>query len=161
MELKKLSAVKPGTILVISGGIEREIIRVVDYKGATSGWVDLVSLAETGREVVLEIADRKVRVWLETSEMPLNAETMAPITEISVDVIVYGTSRFELDEGPSRAKITSTTKEGVEDGKWRFSVFCPEGDEKSDERICVEDKGGRLVVYHSVGFVSAKEIQVK
>ena len=160
MKLKELWAVKPGTILAISG-VEREIVKVVDYKGTTSGWINLVSLTEKGREVVLEIADRKVRVWLETSEMPLDAETMAPITEISVDVIVYGTSRFELDEGPSRAKITSTTKEGVEDGRWRFSVFCPEGDEESDERICVEDKGGRLVVYHSVGFVPAKAIQIK
>ena len=161
MKLKELIETKPGTVLVLPRGEELDIFKVVKYRGATDGWINLVSMSETGRETVLEIEDRKVRDWREMLGLPLDAETMAPITEISVDVIVYGTSRFELDEGPSRAKITSTTKEGVEDGRWRFSVFCPEGDEESDERICVEDKGGRLVVYHSVGFVPAKAIQIK
>ncbi len=160
MKLKELMETKPGAILVLPS-IELEIVKSVKYKGATSGWIDLVSLAKTGREIVLEIEDRKIRPWLEEWELLLDAETMAPITDIDVEVIIYATHRFKKIEGPSDAKIVSLTKEGTEKGKLRFAVFCPEDDEESEERICVEDKGSRFIVYHSVGFVPVKEIQVK
>lgn len=161
MELKKLSKVKPGTTLVVFG-TEREIVEVVNYRGTTSDWINLVSLAETGREVVLEIADSQVRVYLEIQELPLDAETMKPIDDINADVIViHGSRRFELDEGPSRAKTTSLTKKGTEEGKLKFAVFCPEGEEESDEVVSIENKKGRLIAYHSTGFVPLKEIRVK
>ena len=160
MDRKKLLETKPGTILVLPGK-ELEIVRVSKYKGSTFSVVNLVALAATGREIVLETADRRIRVWLEISEFPLDAETMVPITGIDAEVIILGSSRFELWEGPSRAKTTSITAKGTEEGKLRFSVFCPEGNEESDERICLEEKGGRLVVYHSVGFVPIKEIRIK
>ena len=160
MDRKKLLETKPGTILVLPGK-ELEIVRVSKYKGSTFSVVNFVSLAATGREIVLETEDRKVRVWLEISELLLDAETMAPITDIDVDLIMHGNRVFELWEGPSRAKTVSLTKEGTEEGKLRFTVFCPRNEEESDERICIEDKGGRLVVYHSVGFVPIKEIQIK
>lgn len=160
MDRKKLLETKPGTILVLPGR-ELEIIKAVKYKGSTFNLTNFVSLAETGREIVLETEDRKIRIWLEISELPLDAETMAPITGIDADVIILGSSRFELWEGPSRANTTSVTATGTEEGKLRFSVFCLEGNEDSDERICIEEKGGRLVVYHSVGFVPIKEIRVK
>ena len=160
MDLKKLLETKPGTILVLPDK-ELEIIKMVKYKGSTFNLINLVSLAKTGREIVLETEDRKIRLWLEISEPLLDAKTMAPITDIDVEVIIHGNRRFESWEGPSRAKTVSLTKEGTEEGKLRFTVFCPEGDEKSDERVSVEDKGGRLVVYHSIGFVPIKEIRVK
>ena len=160
MDRKKLLETKPGTILVLPGK-ELEIVRVSKYKGSTFSVVNLVALAATGREIVLETEDRMIRVWLEISELLLDAETRAPITGIDADIVIMGSSRFELWEGPSRAKTISITAKGTEEGKLRFSVFCPEGNEDSEERICVEDKGGRLVVYHSVGFVPIKEIRVK
>lgn len=160
MDRKKLLETKPGTVLVLPIK-ELEIVKVVKYKGFTFNLVNLVALAATGREIVLETEGSKIRFWLEISEMPLDAETMAPITDIDVDLIMHGNRVFELWEGPSRAKTVSLTKEGTEEGKLRFTLFCPRNEEESDELICVEDKGGRLVVYHSVGFVPIEEVRVK
>ena len=160
MKLKELMETRPGTVLVLPKEEELDIFKVVNYEGATSGWINLVSMAG-GREIVLEIEDRNVRDWREASELPLDAETMIPIKDIGVEVIIHGKRRFELYEGPSRAQTTSVTKDGTENGKLRFSVFKPEDDKKSKERVCLEDRGGRFVVYHSVGFIPVKEIQVK
>lgn len=161
MKLKELLEIKPGATLLLLGEA-LDIVKVVKSRGATSSWIEFVALAETGREIALEVEDRKVRVWLETSELPLDAKTMAPVTSLDADRIIYGVTPFELTEGPSRARAESITKEGVELAKIMFAVFSPEeGDEDSDERVCLEEKSGRLTAYHSVGFVPAKEIQAK
>ncbi len=160
MKLKELMKIKPGAILLLSG-TELDISKVIECVGASSGWTNLVSLARTGQEVVLEIEDRKIRVWLEKQKLPLDVVTMASMTDINTSVIIYDDARFKLCEGPSQAKTTSITKEGAESGKLRFSVFCLEDYEEIDERMCVEDRGGRLVAYHSPGFFSIKNIRVK
>ena len=138
MEAQELLKVKVGTVLVISG-IEREIVEVLEYKGTTSGWTNLISRAETGREVVLEISGKEARVYLEMQDLPLDAETMKPINDIDVDVIVVPDSRrFELDEGSSRARTNSITSTGTKLGKLRFTVFIPEDDEESKELFSVD-----------------------
>ena len=161
MEIKELLEVSPGNVLVVCG-IERKVAEVLRYTAKTSTWTNLVSLADTGREVVLEITAEEVRIYLEMSDLPLNAETMKPVADIGVDVIiVHESRRFEKDEGPSRAKTQSFTKEGIKPGEVRFAVFTPEDDEESEELVAVEERNGRLVAYHSSGLVPLEDIQLK
>ena len=160
MEAKKLLETEHGTILVISGA-EQEIVNAVKYRGSTSSWANLVAIAVTGREVVLEVNLEEARLYLEMKDLPIDAETKEPITSIDAEIMIFEGRRFELEEGPSRAKTTSSTKDGVKQGKLRFTVYVPEDDEESDECVALEEKDGRIVVYHSMGTVPFDEIQIK
>lgn len=146
--LEALQKVQPGEAITVKGKTFT-VDEIVDYVLGDFSWRNLVSHVETGKEVVLEIAEGQIRRWDEV-EADIDAPTLA---------VEYKDEVYYRDEA-GKAHTTSQSKDGgTEEAEVPYWVY----EAPSGKRLSIELRDGlKLYIYFSEKkTIPAKAIRVK
>jgi hypothetical protein len=132
--MEVLGGLQPGDVIFI-GGQAYPITEVIEYKLGDFNWRNMVSRDETGKEIVFEVVEGKVRRWDQVEVLGATVDAKA---------LEYDGENYEQDE-TGTARFVSHTQEGTERGRVAYSVL--EAD--SGNRLSVEERDGEITVYFS------------